>query len=42
MHDKEAHAKHVDEVVATLQAHLEHGLTSRKRASGCRNSARTS
>ncbi|HEU4350237.1 MAG TPA: HAD-IC family P-type ATPase [Burkholderiales bacterium] len=28
MHDKEAHARHVDDVVATLQAHLEHGLTS--------------
>jgi Ca2+-transporting ATPase len=28
MHDQEAHAKHVDHVVATLQAHLEHGLTS--------------
>ena len=28
MHDKEAHAKHVDDVVATLQAHLERGLTT--------------
>src|SRR5512134_2416548 len=28
MHDKEAHAKHLDDVVATLRAHLEHGLTS--------------
>ncbi|HSA89661.1 MAG TPA: HAD-IC family P-type ATPase, partial [Burkholderiales bacterium] len=28
MHDKEAHAKRVDDVVATLRAHLDHGLTS--------------
>jgi Ca2+-transporting ATPase len=28
MHDKEAHAKHLDDVVATLRAHLERGLTS--------------
>ena len=28
MHDKEAHAKHVDDVVATLRAHLDHGLTA--------------
>jgi Ca2+-transporting ATPase len=28
MHDKEAHAKHVDAVVATLKAHLEHGLAT--------------
>jgi P-type Ca2+ transporter type 2C len=28
MHDKEAHAKNIDQVVAALQAHLEHGLSS--------------
>src|SRR5688572_30401147 len=30
MHDKEAHAKPINEVVAALQAHLEHGLTSQQ------------
>ena len=30
MYDKEAHAKHIDEVVAALQAHVEHGLTTKE------------
>ena len=32
MQDKEAHAKPIEEVVAALQAHLEHGLSQRKRS----------